>query len=244
MSLHFGTLHRDKGFQGFSHLRASEQGEVRCHRDHGATAEDEIAKLVRRVFVASVAEKPPKIVAFCGVDEGAGCSWVCARAGEVLADQVQGSVCLVDANLRSPSLHSRFRVERGRGFADAIKGTERIRDFVRRIGEKNLRLITAGSNGKEPNGALNPARLRARFSELRNEFDFILVDTPPTSSYADAVLLSQLADGAVLVVGSNSTRREPARAAKRGFEAARIPLFGAVLNKRTYPIPEALYWKL
>jgi len=247
MSLHFGTWHTDKSIQGFSHLRAAQQppqGEIHCHRDHGTTAEDEIAKLVRRVFVAPVAEIPPKIVAFCGVDEGAGCSWVCARAGEVLADQVPGNVCLVDANLRSPSLHGRFHVEKGRGFADAIKGTGRIHDLVRRIGEGNLRLITAGSNGKEPNGALNPARLRARFSELRSEFDFTLVDTPPTSSYADAVLLGQLTDGVVLVVGSNLTRREPARAAKRAFEAARITLFGAVLNKRTYPIPEALYWKL
>jgi len=169
---------------------------------------------------------------------------VCARAGEVLADQAPGSVCMVDANLRSPSLHSRFHIEKGLGFADAIKGTEPIHEFAQHVGERNLLLITAGSTGTEPNGALNPACLRTRFSELRHAFDFVLVDTPATSIYADAMLLSQLTDGVVLVVGSNSTRRETARAAKRGFEAARVPIFGAVLNKRTFPIPEALYWKL
>jgi Mrp family chromosome partitioning ATPase len=46
------------------------------------------------------------------------------------------------------------------------------------------------------------------------------------------------------VVDSHSTRREPARIAKEGFEAARIPVLGAVLNKRTFPIPEPLYRKL
>ena len=50
-----------------------------------------------------------------------------------------------------------------------------------------------------------------------------------------------MADGIILVVGSNLTRRESARIAKESFEAAGIPIIGAVLNKRTYPIPEALY---
>jgi Mrp family chromosome partitioning ATPase len=247
MNLRIGRSRKDKDTFGGYHFqplpRTQEWGEHR-QRDGGAIVEDEIMKLVRRVFICTDIEKTPAIVAFCGVDEGAGCSWVCARAAEVLAEQVPGNVCLLDANLRSPSLHSRFRVENGPGFSDAIRGSEPIREFAQRIGKVNLRLITAGATGKEPNGALNPARLRTRFSELRSEFEFVLVDTPATSTYADAMLLSQLTDGVVLVVGSNSTRRESARAAKRSFETAKVPLFGAVLNKRTYPIPEALYWKL
>ena len=91
---------------------------------------------------------------------------------------------------------------------------------------------------------MNPARLRARITELRGEFDQVLIDTPPIHSYGDAILLSQLTDGVVLVVGSNSTRREPTRIAKESFDAAKIPILGAVLNKRTFPIPEALYRKL
>jgi Mrp family chromosome partitioning ATPase len=213
-------------------------------RGHLTGARDEIMKLVQRVFILPGAAKAPGIVGFCSVNRGSGCSWVCARTGEMLAEQENGSVCLVDANLRSPSLHDYFRFENAEGFAEAIRGSQPMREFARRASGSNLWLITAGTVGREPNGALHPARLKARFAELRGEFDYVLIDTPATDAYPDAVLLGQLTDGVVLVVDSHSTRREPARIAKESFEAARIPVLGAVLNKRTYPIPEPLYRKL
>ena len=87
-------------------------------------------------------------------------------------------------------------------------------------------------------------RLRSRMAELREEFDYVLIDAPPVCSYADAVLLGQLADGVILVVEANSTRRDTARMAKETIEGAKVRLLGAVLNNRTFPIPEALYRKL
>jgi Mrp family chromosome partitioning ATPase len=224
-------------------IRPQGNGSVRP-RDYHGVIEDEIVKFVQRVFILPGAARAPEAVAFCGVDKGAGCSWVCAQAGEVLAEQVPGRVCIVDANLRSPSLHEYFRVEVGAGFADAMRDSRPVREFARPTWNSNLWLMTSGAVGKEPNGALNPARLRVRVSELREEFDYLLLDTPPMSSYADAVLLGQLTDGIILVVGSNSTRREPARIAKESLEATKVPILGAVLNKRTYPIPEALYQRL
>jgi Mrp family chromosome partitioning ATPase len=213
-------------------------------RDHRAGVENEILKLVQRVFILPGTSQAPEVVAFCGIEEGAGCSWVCARVSEVLAEQVSGRVCVIDANLRRPSLHDHFRVEKGAGFADAMKDSRPITEFARPTWISKLWLMTAGTVGSEPNGALNPARLRARFAELRAEFDYLLLDTPPMSSYDDAALLGQLTDGAVLVIGSSFTRRQPARMAKESLEAARVPVLGAVLNRRTYPIPEALYQRL
>lgn len=214
------------------------------HRGRHSLVEAEVMKLVQRVFILPGSGKAPGTVAFCGVYSGDGCSWVCAHAGEMLAEHGGGSVCIVDANLRTPSLHEYFRFENGKGFADGVKDDRPLREFARRASGHHLWLITAGTVEREPNGSLNPARLRSRLADLRNDFDHVLIDTPPVHSYSDAILLSQLADGVVLVVGSNSTRREPARMAKERFEAAEIPILGAVLNKRTFPIPEALYRKL
>lgn len=244
MSWHIRTLHQE-GALGSS-VRKEKVGEAQSRtnghrRETSGGADDEIFKLVQRVFVLPGPSNAPGAVAFCGVNPGAGCTWLCARAGESLAAQVSGSVCLVDANLRRPSLHSHFSVELGTGFADLTKSSEPAYDFARRLPTLNLWLITAGSVRREPNGALAPARLRARFAELRSEFDFVLIDTPALDSYADAVLLGQQTDGIILVVGSHSTRRETALNAKKNFEAAQIPMLGAVLNKRTYPIPEAIY---
>jgi Mrp family chromosome partitioning ATPase len=213
-------------------------------RDRAAVVEDEIMKLVQRVFILPGRDQAPGAVAFCAVDKGAGCTWVCARASEVLAAQVPGRVCVVDANLRSPALHEHFHIEKGAGFSDAMKSAAPVGKFVRPSWNSRLWLMTVGAAGSEPNGTLNPARLGARFAELRAEFDYLLIDTPAIGFHSDALLLGQLTDGVILVVSWNSTRRKSARIAKENLEAAKVPVLGAVLNKRTYPIPEALYRRL
>ena len=68
---------------------------------------DEIIKLVQRLLSPTGAETP-QVVIFSAVEQGAGCSWVCARAAEIVAAHVEGPVCLVDANFRSPSIQRHF----------------------------------------------------------------------------------------------------------------------------------------
>jgi Mrp family chromosome partitioning ATPase len=91
---------------------------------------------------------------------------------------------------------------------------------------------------------LTSDNLKSRFAELRKEFDYVLVDAPPMSRYADAITLGQVTDGFVLVLEANATRREVALMAAENLRAAHIRILGAVLNKRTFPIPNALYKKL
>lgn len=209
---------------------------------HGV--QDELAKLVQRLFVLPGPARSPGAVAICGVEQGVGCSWICAHAGESLAAQVPGTVCIVDGNLRGPSLHKYFSMSVSNGLIDATEEQQPIASFTRQAGKQNLWVLTAGDPGKERNGSLNPARLRARFSELRSQFDYVLIDTPPMAESSDGMLLAQMADGAILVVVSLSTRREAARAVKQSFDAANVSVLGVVLNKRTYPIPEGLYRRI
>jgi len=223
---------------------STQDAETHKHRDPIGLIDNEINKLVQQVFILHDDNHAVKAVTFCGVNRGDGCSWVCARASEALSEQTPGRVCIVDANFRSPSLHEHFRVEKGTGLADALKNSMPIGAFARPAWSSYLWFVSAGGNGNDPNGALNPASLRTRLSQLRDEFDYVLVDAPPIGSCGDSTLLGQLTDGVVLVVGCNSTRRETARAAKESLEGAGVPILGTVLNRRTYPIPEALYRRL
>ena len=72
----------------------------------------------------------------------------------------------------------------------------------------------------------------------------ILIDAPPINTYVDAALLGRMADGLVMIVQANHTRREAAQRAKEILDAAGVRVLGAVLNKRTFPIPEFLYRRL
>jgi len=91
---------------------------------------------------------------------------------------------------------------------------------------------------------LNSEQMKARVMELRKEFDYVIVDVPALNESADAIALGQQVDGLVVVLEANSTRREAASKVVENLRAAKIRILGAVLNKRTFPIPEALYQQL
>ena len=199
---------------------------------------DEITALVQKLF--SSAQGKHRVV-FSGSERGTGSSSICARAGEILASQVQGSVCLVDCNLRSPSLHRQFGVEEGEGMADLLSHSGSIRQYAHPLSGENFWLISAGLvKDNWPNG-IGSDRMRSRFEELRASFDYLLIDAPPLNTCNDALVLGGLCDGVVLVLKANASRRETTRKALHQLKAANVPALGAVLNQRKFPIPEAIY---
>jgi Mrp family chromosome partitioning ATPase len=204
---------------------------------------EEFTKLVQRLFIMPGNESPRTVV-FASPERGNGSSWVCARVAEVLASQVSGSVCLVDANLRRPGLHSQFAVENHQGLSDALLNPDPVRGFAQNLGRPNLWLVSCGSNPEGAQNLLSTDRMRLRMSELRAEFDYVLLDVAALGDANDAVLLGCGADGVVLVLKANSSRRESARKAVQDLQNAKARVFGAVLNQRTFPIPESIYNKL
>jgi Mrp family chromosome partitioning ATPase len=203
-------------------------------------AHEEALKLVQQLF-SSQTQNAPRLVVFAAVEKGSGCSQICARVAEALPNSVRGSVCLVEANFRSPSLPELFGMTNHYGLTDSLLQEGPIRSFTKPLHTENLWLLSSGSLAADSPSLLNSNRIKARFEELRREFDYTLVDAPPLSRYADAVALGQFADGLVLVLEANSTRREVAQNVAANLQAAKVRVLGAVLNKRTFPIPEALY---
>jgi len=204
--------------------------------------EEEVLKLVQRVFRS--APDAPRVVVFSAIGHGDGCTWVSSSAAMTLAAQTSASICVIDANLRTPGLHNVFGIDNAVGFTDAIAQSAPIRSFAQQISGSNLWVIPCGSIATQSATSINSEVLRARIAELRSEFDYVLIDAPPTNMYADAITLARLSDGMILVLQSNATRREAALKAKESCEIAQVRLLGAVLNKRTFPIPQQIYSRL
>ena len=91
---------------------------------------------------------------------------------------------------------------------------------------------------------LSSDRMRAILPELQREFDYVLIDAPPIESGDDSIILGRGAEGIVLVLRANTSRREAARKAVQNLESANVRVLGAVLNRRTFPVPESIYRKL
>lgn len=229
-------------------IRMSSELHEKAHQNgtrlnFGQVAREEASRLVQRIFLSS-GPKTPRAVLFAGIDQGAGCSQVCLLVAETLRSTVSGSICLVEANLRSPSLPRMLGTTNHPGLTDAMLQEGPIRFFARPLENGNVWLLSSGSLSSDSPNFLNSDRLKARFEELRAEFDYLLVDAPSLTRHADATALARLTDGLVLVLEADSTRKEAALTVMENLRAAQIQVLGAVLNKRTFPIPELIYQRL
>jgi protein-tyrosine kinase len=210
---------------------------------NSSLAREEEVKLVRRLFFSS--PKAPRVVVFCGVESGDGPGCICARASEALSAQVESPVCTVDASFRNPGLSQYFGVESQVEVTDdELLNPGTLENAIQRTATSNLWLLPWGPESSNRQAVLRPDRVQSHLAEMRARFEYILVSTPPMHQSADAIALGQVSDGVVLVLEANSSRRDAAQRAKASLQAANVKLLGAVLNNRTFPIPEAIYRKL
>jgi capsular exopolysaccharide synthesis family protein len=175
------------------------------------------------------------------MEHGNGCSQIAASIAESLA--ATGTVCLVEANFRSPGLSAIFGMKNYSGLMDALLEEGPIGRFLKPVRDK-FWLLSSGPVGADSPALLTSERMRARFEELQEGFDFVIFDLPPLTRYPDAMVLGPMFDGIILVLEAEATRREAARAMVENLGLSGIQLLGAVLNKRIFPIPEKIYHKL
>jgi MinD-like ATPase involved in chromosome partitioning or flagellar assembly len=205
-----------------------------------AVGHEELLGLAQRLFLATngKADTGPRQVVFCGIDEAEGASVLCARLGRILASQVASQVCIVDANVRAPSLHRLLDVEHSGGQSSLQAAAEA--QLLQQIAS-NLWLISGHLAATNGGVTASLDQVQSQIKELPPEFAYVVINAPPVGMYSDAALLGQWADGVVLVLEANSTRRVAARKAKQALEAANVRVLGTVLNNRTFPIPEKIY---
>jgi succinoglycan biosynthesis transport protein ExoP len=145
-------------------------------------------------------------------------------------------VLVIDGDLRRPRLHKVFNMEIGAGFSDLLQSEVPISqinlaDFIRPTGVTGVSLLSCGTAKTLSVGAmLFSLRLPQLFTRLREEFDFVLVDTSPGLQFSDARLFSRLCDGAILVVRSRVAFRENVMAIVQRFAQDGIPILGTILN--------------
>jgi Mrp family chromosome partitioning ATPase len=203
----------------------------------------EITRLVQRVFLLSNGFAP-RVILFTAIEATSKSSRVCAYSADLLAAHITGSVCLVDANLTSPSLHEAFGRGNTSGLTDLVNDSQAVRDIAIPVSESNLWLLSSGPPVAGVEEMIGSETMRFRMAELRSEFDYVLINAPPAGAYSQVASLAALTDGVILVLQAHSTRRDVARQVKEELESAGARVLGAVLNDRSFPIPQIIYSRL
>jgi polysaccharide biosynthesis transport protein len=138
-------------------------------------------------------------------------------------------VALLDADLRHPSASSFFGLEREKGLVDLLIGEATAQEVLVKQKDSNLTFIPAGGKTMNPPDVLSSERMRAVVSHLKEQFDYVVIDSPPVGPVIDAAVVARLADVTIFVVQWGSTARElVARSIKQLSKQKRI--CGVVLN--------------
>ena len=144
---------------------------------------------------------------------------------------------LIDADIRRPSIHGLFQLERYHGLVDVILDAEPSKNVIKKTSIDQLDVITAGKATAHPSELFNTPAIESLFRELKFYYDYLVIDSPPVIPVSDPMLLSLVVDGVLLVVKAGSTARQVARRAVDILTTNHANVLGVVLNNASNSLP-------
>jgi capsular exopolysaccharide synthesis family protein len=187
-------------------------------------------RAVRTSILLTSAGTPPKIVLITSALPQEGKTTTSINCAVVLA-QKGSRVLLVDCDLRRPSIHKTLGMGPRAGLSNVLTGNATLQQAtVRSTILPNLFILPAGTPPPNPAELLASAGMKHILTQMREQYDHIVIDTPPTLSVTDAVVLSTAADSVVLVIRSGQTTKQALRRARELLSQVNARVSGILLN--------------
>ncbi len=174
-------------------------------------------------------DRPHRILVVTSASSGEGKTTTTANFGIVCA-QAGTRVCLIDADLRRPSLHKVFGVANTVGLTTALVEDQSIAKVAQATRVPNLSILTSGPLPPNPAEMVGSRRMRELLEQATADFDLLLCDTPPVVAVADAVSLAAQCDGVILVVRTGTVPHEVVKRAATQIESVKGRILGVLLN--------------
>ena len=140
-------------------------------------------------------------------------------------------VLLVDADMRKPRQHAIFKMNHDPGLSTLLSGQAKAADTVKKAPLNGLWVLPAGAHPTDPAELLGSQRFKDMLTSLADQFDWVILDSPPVLAVTDAAVIGRLTHGVVFVVGSEQVNRQTALRAIEQLATARATIVGAVLNR-------------
>jgi len=208
------------------------------HRDHRAhliaetdprSAASEAYRTLRTNIQFAGLDQPCRCIVVTSATAGEGKTTSVANFG-VVAAQAGSRVCLVDSDLRRPSLHRVFGFDNTHGLTTALVEGSSLAEVARPTRVPNLSLVTSGPLPPNPAELVGSKRMRELLEGATSAFDLVLCDSPPVIAVADGVALSAQCDGVILIVRVGVVSHDVIRRAAEQIEAVKGKILGVLLN--------------
>jgi len=157
--------------------------------------------------------------------------------------QINKRVLLVDCDLRKPRVHNVFNMNRHPGLVDYLFSHNSLDEIIRTTEMPNLDFIPCGTIPPNPAELMESEAMINFLSEIRDRYDFIILDTPPVIAVTDSEILARYVDGSVLVVSADTTEMELLKRAGEIMRQGTHHFIGAVLNNFVYKSSYGSYYK-
>jgi len=222
-------------FQGAENGGAVPQGQLDIFRKqlfiaHQLSVVSEAYRSLRAGILLSRAEEPPKTILFTSGVHAEGKTSTTLKTAASFA-QMGVRVLVIDADLRRPACHHMLRMKSAAGLVEVLTGHDTPQEVIRSTAVENLFLLGSGALPPNPAELVGSRKMHHLLSALREQYDYIFIDSPPVMPVSDALLLSQMVDGVVMVVGGQETPKKVVKEACARLSYARAKVLGTVLNK-------------
>jgi polysaccharide biosynthesis transport protein len=228
------TLRLTGKANGENQLCKASLGKETIGRSELVMMADAFRATLTSILLPSLGAVPPRVIVFTSPRPGAGKTTVTSNLGIVMAE-IGRRVLLVDGDLRSPKLHEVFQLSNSWGLCDVLRSSNPIDkcgllQIVRHTDVPGLDLLSSGTTRESPSQLLYSPRVAELLRRMGEEYDLVLVDSPPMMQLADARVLGRIADGVVLVIRSGHTTLGLAQLAVQRFAEDGTRVLGTVLN--------------
>lgn len=173
-------------------------------------------------------DNPPRVIEITSSGPREGKSTTCANLAVVLA-QANKDTLLLECDFRKPVLHKLFEVRNVRGVVDVLAGSQDAQE-VWHEPLRNLKVMTSGPVPTNPAELLGSERFAEFLGRMRLEFDYVIVDAPPVQLVSDPIIIAAQADGVLLVLDAQNTRKVSVRRSVQRLESVGANVLGTVMN--------------
>lgn len=206
----------------------SEQIELTPHQKPRSPVAEAYRELRTGLLLSTAAEL--KIIAVTSAAAGEGKTATSTNLAVVLA-QLGRRILLVDGDLRKPRLHQVFHVSNRIGLVNQLTGTAEPDAIFLKTEIPNLWLTPSGPIPPNPSELLSSERMREWLNAVKEHFDVVILDTPPTLAVTDGTILGAMADGVLLTLRAGKVTREDARACRDRLRFSNVRILGVALNR-------------
>lgn len=193
---------------------------------------------MRTSILLSSPGSPPKVIMITSTRPAEGKSSISTLMAITFA--LNGSrVLLIDADLRRPAVHLRFRMSKGLGLSSVLSGKASPSEAIIPWADlPNLHLLPSGPVPPLPSELLGSKQMDDLLVELREEYDFVLIDTPPVLAVTDASILGRLSDAAILIIRYGTAQRHVVQRCIDLLDRSGTHLLGVAVNAVDLKSPE------